>query len=146
MKQTQYTKEQNKVIGIISRDFNEMDYYKFVIDCYQLGIKEFPHEEMSTEFQQKVLNVRNYSGYTDKPKYSSMMESKMRVIYNSIILPILRENWTVVMDRLDQLQTEYCGYCNIDDYDEHSFSLLDVLLTEDIVPTFWGGTEEEEEI
>ena len=144
MKQTQYTKEQNTVLGIISRDFNEMDYYKFVIDCYQLGIKEFPHEEMRTEFQQKVLNVRNYSGYTDKPKYSSMMESKMRVIYNSIILPILRENWTVVMDRLDQLQTEYCGYSYIQDYDEHCFNLVDILMTEYTIPMSWGGTEEEE--
>jgi hypothetical protein len=144
MKQTQYTKEQNKVIGIISRDFNEMDYYKFVIDCYQLGIKEFPHEEMRTEFQQKVLNIRNYSGYTDKPKYSSMMESKMRVIYNSIILPILRENWTVVMDRLDQLESEYCGYSYLQDYDEHCFNLVDILMTEYTIPMSWGGTEEEE--
>jgi oligoendopeptidase F len=100
---------------------------------------------MRTEFQQKVLNVRNYSGYTDKPKYSSMMESKMSVIYNSIIFPILRENWTVVMDRLDQLQTEYCGYSYIQDYDEHCFNLVDILMTEYTIPMSWGGTEEEEE-
>jgi hypothetical protein len=142
MKQTQYTKEQNKLIGIISRDFNEMNYYQFVIDCYQLGITEFQHEQLRTEFQQKVLNVRNYSGYTDKPKYSSMMESKMNGVYNSIIFPILRKSWNVVMDRLDQLESEYCGYCNIDDYDEYSFNIVDLLMSEDIVPMSWGGEED----
>ena len=144
MKQTQYTNEQNKVLGIISRDFNEMDYYQFVIDCYQLGIKEFPFEEMRIEFQHKVLNVRNYSGYTDKPKHSRLMESKINVIYNSIIINIVRDNWNTVVERLDQLESEYCGYSYIKGYDEHRFNLIDVLMEEEIVPMSWGGTEEEE--
>jgi hypothetical protein len=142
MKQTQYTKEQNKLIGIISRDFNEMNYYQFVIDCYQLGITEFPHEEMRTEFQCKVLNVRNYSGYTDKPKYSSLMESKMKVVYNSIIYPILKKTWNTIIERLVIHETEYCGYCDLSDYDEYSFNIVDQLMSEDIVPMSWGGEED----
>jgi hypothetical protein len=71
-----------------------------------------------------------------------MMESKMNGVYNSIIFPILRKSWNVVMDRLDQLESEYCGYCNIDDYDEYSFNIVDLLMSEDIVPMSWGGEED----
>jgi hypothetical protein len=143
MENKTHTPIQNKVIGIISRDFHEGTYYSFVIDCHTLGIKEYPHTEMFEEFRNRVLVQRNYEGVTTKPKHSKLMEEKIRNVWCSIILPLVVNGWDKVMEAVEE-QGQYCGYEYISDYEDYrselSFQLQERF--QDIIPFQWGGSEE----
>ena len=74
-----------------------------------------------------------------------MLECEIGTVLSTIINPIVRDNWEMVMKAIEE-QGQYCGYEYIAEYDDYRSELAFQLQErfEDIIPFQWGGCEEEE--
>jgi len=137
-------KIKNKLLGIISESFSEMDVYGLVIDSVNLGEKQFEYKRIVDEFESKVLLNDNFA---NPKKYSKFFENKIKQVFNQDIMPLITKEWDKLCGFVESHPEQYTPHLYLQGYEGYRCMMEEIMMEalDDVVfPSSWGYVEEDD--
>jgi hypothetical protein len=137
-------KIKNKILGIISESFCEVQVYGLIIDSFIVGEKEFNYKKVYDEFQARVLlndNIHNTK------KYSKFFDNIIQSVFNKEIMPLIMKEWDKIYGFVESHQEQYQPFLFIRGYEGYRDLMEEIMmetLDDVIFPSSWGYIEEDE--